>query len=205
MTSGRSYGCMNTHLGRGLTELASRVTTFPEPPVVVDERVARARAGDVEAFEDLYKQHVRRIYAICMRMTANPSLAEELTQDAFIRAWEKMDLFHGDSGFGPWLQKVAVNVVLSDRRSRARRRARELSAIDVSEMDPPDRPSSPAARIDLEQAMARLPEGARTVFFLHDVEGYAHEEIAQLLGVASGTSKAQLHRARKLLREVLRT
>ena len=168
-----------------------------------DERVARARAGDFDAFEDLYHGHSRGIYALCVRMTADPSRAEELTQETFVRAWRKLDQFRGEGGFGAWLRRLAVNLVLSGRRAAWRQRRRETAAGNVVPF-----PSVPApdhgSAIDLEQAIAVLPTGARRVFVLHDVEGYRHEEIAELLGVATGTSKAQLHRARRLLREALR-
>ena len=168
-----------------------------------DDRVARARAGDFEAFEDLYHGHVRGIYALCLRMTADPSRAEDLTQETFVRAWRKLDQFRGEGGFGAWLRRLAVNLVLSERRGAWRERRRAGAAGNVVPF-----PATPApdhgSTLDLEHAIAVLPAGARRVFVLHDVEGYRHEEIAELLGVATGTSKAQLHRARRLLREALR-
>jgi RNA polymerase sigma-70 factor (ECF subfamily) len=168
-----------------------------------DDVVRRARSGDFGAFEDLYHRYLRGIYALCVRMTANPSRAEELTQETFVRAWRKLDQFRGEGGFGAWLRRLALNLVLSERRSAARRGHLEIAADNVVAF-----PGAPArdhgSAIDLEQAIAVLPAGARRVFVLHDVEGYRHEEIAHLLGVATGTSKAQLHRARRLLREALR-
>jgi len=170
-----------------------------------DAVVERARSGDFDAFEALYHRHLRGIYALCVRMTANPSRAEELTQETFVRAWRKLDQFRGEGGFGAWLRRLAVNLVLSERRSAARRRHRETpvdadNVVSFPGVPAPDHGST----LDLEQAIALLPAGARQVFVLHDVEGYRHEEIARLLGVASGTSKAQLHRARRLLRESLK-
>jgi len=139
-------------------------------------------------------------------MTTDATLAEELTQETFVRAWRKLSLFRGDSAFSSWVHAIAVNTVLSDRRARKRREARESVADEPSDLErmaeaPTKR--SPETGIDLERAMALLPPGARNVFILHDVEGFRHEEIARMLGVAEGTSKAQLHRARRLLREGL--
>jgi len=168
-----------------------------------DAVVERARSGDFGAFEDLYHRHLRGIYALCVRMTANPSRAEELTQETFVRAWRKLDQFRGEGGFGAWLRRLAVNLVLSERRSAARRRHRETPADNVVSFPGVPAPDHGAA-MDLEQAIGLLPAGARQIFVLHDVEGYRHEEIARLLGVATGTSKAQLHRARRLLRETLK-
>lgn len=165
--------------------------------------VRRAQAGDLSAFEELYRLNVGKVYGLCLRMSAEPSLAEELTQDVFVRAWEKLGSFRGESAFSSWLYPLAVNVALSERRSRRRREGRVMSTDDLTPFEPKDRPA-PEAGFDLERAMATLPPGARAVFVLHDVEGYHHEDIARLLGVATGTSKAQLHRARKLLREALR-
>jgi len=165
--------------------------------------VDRAARGEVEAFEELYRENVGRIYLLCLRMCGDPSLAEELAQEAFIRAWQNLGSFRGDSAFSTWLHRVTVNVVLGDRRSTARREARVKPAgedlpVDLSVPEP-----SPGQALDLERSIAALPDGARTVFVLHDVEGYRHKEIARLTGVAEGTSKAQLHRARKLLRKAL--
>ncbi len=172
---------------------------------VVDESilVRRARQGAVGAFEALYRANAGRVFALCLRMCGRRDLAEELAQEAFVRAWRNLGSFRGDSAFSTWLHRLTVNVVLGHHRSRFRREAREgpNEAIDaVAESAPA---SEPGVAIDLERAIAALPNGARTVFVLHDVEGYRHEEIGRLLGVAVGTSKAQLHRARRLLREAL--
>lgn len=165
----------------------------------------QAQAGDLSAFERLYRENERKVYGLCFRMSSDPSLAEELTQDVFVRAWEKLGSFRGESAFSSWLYPLAVNVALSERRSRRRRTARVMTTDDLTPFDTPrpGRQPGPEAGFDLEKAMAALPPGARAVFVLHDVEGYRHEEIAALLGMAEGTSKAQLHRARKLLREAL--
>jgi RNA polymerase sigma-70 factor (ECF subfamily) len=169
------------------------------------ESVTRARNGDLAAFEELYQEHAGRVYAICLRMTADPSRAEELAQEAFVRAWEKLGSFRGAGEFGGWLRRLTINVVLADRRSRGRRQAREAGTDDVARFRHPADAFHPGSGLDLEAAIAKLPPGARTVFVLHDVEGYRHDEIARLLRVATGTSKTQLHRARKLLREALKS
>ena len=165
--------------------------------------VARARDGDFAAFEEIYRKHVGRVHALCLRMTANVDRAEELTQEAFTRAWLKLSTFRGDSAFPAWLHKVTVNVVIGAGRSRGRRLAREHAMGDVEELRHPARNTVPGLGMDLDRAIAELPARARQVFVLHDVEGYRHEEIGRLLDIATGTSKAQLHRARKLLREAL--
>ena len=169
-----------------------------------EDAVSRAQAGDVEAFEEIYRENVSRIYALCLRMVRDPHRAEELTQESFIRAWKKMHGFRGESAFSTWLHRLAVNVVLSDARKKSRLRTREIPAEDVFSADPASPAPRPGRRLDLEDAIAQLPEGARAVFVLHDVEGYRHSEIADRLGIATGTAKAQLHRARRMLREILR-
>jgi RNA polymerase sigma-70 factor (ECF subfamily) len=165
--------------------------------------VRKAQSGDLQAFERLYRENERRVYALCLRLSSDPALAEELTQEVFIRAWKKLGSFRGQSAFSSWLYPLTVNVARSERRSRRRRLARVFPTDDVAALEPPPRPPRPEVGFDLEKAMATLPPGARAVFVLHDVEGRTHEEIASLLGLASGTSKAQLHRARRLLREAL--
>jgi RNA polymerase sigma-70 factor (ECF subfamily) len=173
-----------------------------------DSDVARAAAGDRVAFERLYRLHVNRVFSLCARMAGERTLAEELTQDVFVRAWEKLSLFRGESSFSTWLHRLAVNVVLNARKTEGRQRSRfEENDDDAGGMDVHagvvGAPLPPGDMLDLEDAIARLPPGARRVFVLHDVEGYKHEEIAEMLGVTSGATKAQLHRARLLLRETL--
>ena len=155
------------------------------------------------AFEELYRENVGRVYALCLRLAGETTLAEELTQDVFVRAWRKLPSFRGDSALSTWLHPLAVNVALSERRSRRRRTARVLTTDDLAPFEKPGTPPGPELGFDLERALDQLPDGARAVFVLHDIEGYKHEEIAELTGVATGTSKAQLHRARKLMREAL--
>src|SRR5919197_6161881 len=172
-----------------------------------DDLVARAQAGDQPAFRDLYRQHAGRVYALCLRLTGDGRDAEERTQDVFVRLWDKLRSFRGDSAFSSWLHRLAVNVVLNERRTTGRRERR------VMPMEDPDvvvgaQHAAPVHHalglsIDLERAIAELPDGAREVFVLYDIEGYGHQEIAALVGIAEGTSKAQLFRARRLLREQL--
>ena len=175
----------------------------PEAPGVADETVRRAQQGDVAAFERLYRDNADRVYALCLRMSGDAGRAQELTQDVFVRAWEKLHLFEGKSAFSTWLHRLAVNLVLGSRRSDAIRVGKVFGTDDLEAYETPVRPPDPGQTLDLERAFALLPPGARAVFVLHDVEGYKHEEIAELHGLAVGTCKAQLHRARRLLREAL--
>ena len=163
--------------------------------------IALARDGDELAFERLYRLNVGRIHGLARRM-AGFDQADELTQDVFIRAWEKLPTFRGDSQFATWLYRLAVNVVIESRRSAARRSWLHGDDEDaVRNVSVAARDS--AAALDVESAVQRLPEGARQVFVLHDVEGYKHHEIGKMLGVTTGTSKGQLHRARMILRRYL--
>jgi RNA polymerase sigma factor (sigma-70 family) len=167
--------------------------------------VSLATGGDVTAFEFLYRQHRDRTYGLVWRLCGcNRALAEDLLQETFVRAWSKLHLFRGESLFGTWLHRLAVNVVLSDRRIRVRR-ARFESSLDetVERTAVGQRDVHSADHRDLENAIAKLPERARTVLVLFDIEGYGHAEIADITGMAEGSSKAQLHRARKLLRKEL--
>ncbi len=164
-----------------------------------------ARSGDVQAFERLYRRHRDRIYGLVWRLSGGDSaLAEDLLQEAFVRAWQKLDSFRGESRFFTWLHRLSANVALSDRRCRVRRAKHEGPMEDaVTRTAVGAKDVSAGKRADLEQAIAQLPERARAVLVLHDVEGYKHTEIARLTRMAVGSSKAQLHRARKLLREIL--
>jgi RNA polymerase sigma-70 factor (ECF subfamily) len=173
--------------------------------------VALAAAGDRSAFERVYRAHCDRVYSVCVRMTADAAQAEELTQDTFVRAWAKMGQFRGESSFSTWLHRLAVNVVLNAHKGEGRKR-RLISMTENEDDDDAGNvgatlmaPShfAPGDWMDIEAAIASLPPGARRVFVLHDVEGYRHEEIGTMLGITSGGSKAQLHRARMLLREAL--
>jgi RNA polymerase sigma-70 factor (ECF subfamily) len=167
------------------------------------ELVRAAQAGDLSAFEQLYRSAIGLVYALCLRMSGNSALAEELTQDVFVRAWRKLPTFRGESAFATWLTRLAVNVVLTERRDRGRREAHLAFSDDVDSLAPCAPTGHPGTALDLERAIARLPEQARRVFILHDVEGWGHGEIARFTGLAVGTCKSHLHRARALLREVL--
>lgn len=164
-----------------------------------------AQAGDGAAFERIYRANVGRVHALALRLTADGQRAEELVQDAFVRAWEKLGSFRGESSFPTWMHRLTVNVFLLSTRSSKRRDAREEVHAEVP--DHPaggdDGPLGPEGRMDLERAIARLPEGARTAFVLHELQGYSHEEIASLTGVAAATIRAQLFRARRRLMEAL--
>jgi RNA polymerase sigma-70 factor (ECF subfamily) len=164
--------------------------------------VRAAQAGDLTAFGGIYRQHVGRVYALCVRLTADRVFAEQLTQDAFVRAWERIATYRGESSFAAWLRRLTINVVMAERRAATRRSRRVVTADDETLAEAPlDR--SDDTDIDLERAIARLPEGARTVFVLHAIEGYRHDEIAELTGIAEGTSRAHLHRAREILKKEL--
>ncbi len=170
-------------------------------PILETSDVALAARGDARAFARLYEDHKDRIYALACRM-AGYERAAELTQDVFVRAWQKLSLFRGDSLFSTWLHRLAINLILSKRATYATERARFLADDDTIDFLPA-KPAGRESLIDMETAMQKLPDGARTIFVLHDIEGYRHEEIAGMLGVTSGTTKAQLHRARMMLRRVL--
>ena len=174
-----------------------------EASSALSETVRLAQQGDVAAFERLYRENVDRIYALCLRMSGDAGRAQELTQDVFVRAWQKLGGFEGKSAFSTWLHRLAVNVVLGNRRAEGIRIGKVFGTDDLEAYETPGRPADPGQALDLERAVAQLPAGARSVFVLHDVEGYKHEEIAELHGIAVGTCKAQLHRARRLLREAL--
>jgi RNA polymerase sigma-70 factor (ECF subfamily) len=164
--------------------------------------VALAASGDQRAFERLYRQHVARIHSLARRMVGDDGDPDELTQDVFVRAWERLGTYRGEAAFGTWLHRLAVNTILNWRRSEASGRRHLEDRADVESV-PGTRRGVGGEELDLEKAIARLPPGAREVFVLHDVQGFRHEEIAAMTGVTTGTSKAQLHRARMLLRAQL--
>lgn len=162
---------------------------------------ALAASGDASAFERLYRKHVLRIHNLARRMLG-PDEADEITQDVFVRVWEKLGSFRGEAAFGTWLHRVAINVVLGRRQKLGVARGR------YTDTDEPLQRVSGAKHhgefyVDFDAAIGQLPTGAREIFVLHDVEGYKHHEIASMLGVSTGTSKAQLHRARRTLRKYL--
>ena len=163
--------------------------------------IARAKRRDMRAFEALYRLHVDKVYGLCLRMTGNVSEAEDCAQEAFIQAWNQIERFRGDSRFATWLHRIAVNAVLG----RMRKSKREQDRLQVAEaLHPqPVTAADTGTMRDLSEAVNSLPEGARHVFVLNAVYGYTHEEAAEMLGIAAGTSKAQLHRARRLLAQQL--
>lgn len=164
--------------------------------------VALAAQGDTSAFERVYRTHVGRVYNLARRM-AGPEAADEVAQDVFVRVWQKLHTFRGESSFATWLHRLAVNVIVERFRALATARDRFLADSEETLDRMPARAPGPLrydTRMDLDAALKRLPPGARTVFVLHDVEGYRHEEIGEMLGVSIGTSKSQLHRARMTLR-----
>lgn len=187
---------------------------LPTPPGADDESVLarRAREGDAAAFEALYRSTGGRVFALCLRMTHDRERARELTHDVFVLAWQKLPGFREEAAFTTWLHRLAVNLVLQALRGERRRSAHELpeAALEEGEVAREEgramlqlvRPDE-GSRIDLETAIGRLPPNARQVFVLHEVEGYRHEEIAQAMGIAEGTVRAHLHRARRLLMEFL--
>jgi len=172
--------------------------------IVADEAawIRQAQRSDAQAFEALYRLHVDKVYGLCLRMTGNVSEAEDCAQEAFIQAWNKLDKFRGDSAFATWLHRIAVNSVLG----RIRKSKREQDRIEAVALEAPVPISTgdTGELRDLSEAIDRLPRGARHVFLLHAVYGYSHEEAGSMLGIAAGTSKAQLHRARRLLAQQLK-
>ncbi len=172
-----------------------------------------AAAGDALAFERLYRRHLARIHSLARRMVGD-DLANELTQDIFVRVWEKLGTYRGEAAFGTWLYRVGVNVILGRRKQLGIRRERYVTGDEVIEQLSTDsggwaggraggRAGDRETAVDFEAAIQHLPAGARAVFILHDVEGYKHREIAGLLEITEGTSKSQLHRARMILRDHL--
>jgi RNA polymerase sigma-70 factor (ECF subfamily) len=176
------------------------------------EAIERAKQGDAEAFEVLYNLHKRRVYSLCLRMTANAAEAEDLTQEAFMQLFRKIATFRGESAFSTWLHRMAVNVVLMQLRKKGLAVVPLEDDIETEEETPKkDFGAQDLAlegsidRLRLENAIGRLPPGYRSIFVLHDVEGYEHNEIAEIIGCSIGNSKSQLHKARMKLRELLRT
>jgi RNA polymerase sigma-70 factor, ECF subfamily len=178
------------------------VTSHP-----ADVRLAsRCRAGDLAAFEELYAAHSRRLYGVAYRMLGQVEDAEDMLQEMFLLAFRKMDSYKGESSLGTWLYRLGVNACLDRLRSKARRNEQRTDELDL------EQPPTPAAstqalgivqRMDLERAIRQLPDGCRAAFLLHDVEGFEHREVAAMLGIAEGTSKSQVHKARYRLRAVL--
>ena len=191
----------------------TRVNASQSPKSATEaEAIRLAQAGDAAAFEHLYQLHSRRVYALCLRMVGNPSDAEDLMQEAFLQLFRKIGTFRGESAFSTWLHRMTVNVVLM------RLRKKTLPAASLEETTEPDeetggprkdigapdlRLSGAVDRVNLERSIGKLPPGYRTVFVLHDVQGFEHNEIAGIMGCSVGNSKSQLHKARTRLRELL--
>jgi RNA polymerase sigma-70 factor (ECF subfamily) len=173
--------------------------------LLADQRalIERARRGDASAHRELYETHVERIYRLTFRLAGTEHLARELTQDTFVRAFASIDGFRGESAFGTWLHTIAVSVSLNELKRRKRESARDAPLDEALTMSRTAPLSDPILRERLMAAVNELPKGCRTVFMMHDAEGYTHEEIAAALGVTPGTSKAQLSRGRAKLRIAL--
>ena len=172
------------------------------------ELAARCRAGDADAFEELYRQHARRLFSLVVRMVGSAEDAEDLVQEVFLQAHRKLAGFRGESTLGTWLYRLTMNHCLDHLRGRQARMSRATESLDDEDAAEPMAPAPavpPAiSRMDLEKAIAALPPGSRAAFLLHDVEGFEHREIAAILGVSEGTSKSQVHKARLKLRAILR-
>lgn len=168
----------------------------------IDDVVRRAQEGDVDAFEILYRANAAAVFDLCRRMTGDPVRARELVQDVFVRAWERLTTFRGECALATWLHRLGANVVLEQLRARKREGLRMIDG-DESNLGSRSIAGQLEARVDLDAALLRLPAGARVVFVLHDIEGYSHDEIAQMTGIASGTARAQLWRARRALMTLL--
>jgi RNA polymerase sigma-70 factor, ECF subfamily len=189
--------------------VSSNVTRLPAGSSRADDLalVERCRQGDLGAFEEVYRSHSRRLYGLALRMLGNPADAEDMLQDIFLAAHRKLDSFRGESALGTWLYRLAVNLCLDYLRSRT---GRSVNLTDPLDDEPalPDAGSRGLAdrvvtRMDLERALVQLPEGCRTAFVLHDVQGLEHREIGEIMGIAEGTSKSQVHKARMRLRTLL--
>ncbi len=181
----------------------SRHMVAVEKSELTDEAdwIDRAQRSDSQAFESLYRMHIDKVYGLCLRMTGNVSEAEDCAQEAFIQAWNKLDRFRGDSAFATWLHRIAVNAVLG--RMRKSKREQDRIQIAAQESSSPASIGDSGELRDLSDAVDKLPQGARHVFVLYAVYGYSHDEASNMLGIAPGTSKAQLHRARRLLAQQL--
>lgn len=176
--------------------VAKSVKTVTQDPPDLPQLLEKARKGDMRAFEAIYRQCSGKVYGLCLRMTGDRGLAEDCVQETFVKAWRKLAGFRGESALGTWLHRIAVNEVLSIQRSSGR----EAKYLEAVGREPQAGPAGTSDAIDIEAAILRLPEGARNVFVLCGIHGYQHKEAAEFLGLAPGTCKAQLHRARRLLK-----
>jgi len=198
--------------GRVPTGLVARTRPTESGEFSEAEAIRRAQQGDAAAFERIYRLHSRRVYALCLRMVGNTADAEDLTQEAFLQLYRKIATFRGESAFSTWLHRLSVNVVLM------RLRRKTLSETSLEEQTEPDeetggprkdfgsldiRLSGSVDRVHLERAVQQLPPGYKSIFVLHDVQGYEHNEIAEIMSCSIGNSKSQLHKARMRLRELL--
>lgn len=184
--------------------------TGPSAPVPRQDELAlaeRCRKGDLGAFEELYRTHAGRLYGVAFRMVGNAADAEDLLQEIFLAAHRKLDSFRGESALGTWLYRLAVNLCLDYLRSRTGRAIQVTDPLDdepaLAEAGGRGLAERTVSKMDLERALAQLPEGCRTAFILHDVEGLEHREVAEVMGIAEGTSKSQVHKARLRLRLLL--
>jgi RNA polymerase sigma-70 factor, ECF subfamily len=181
----------------------------PRPPTADLELAERCGRGDQDAFEQLYRAHAGRLYNLIVRMVSSTETAEDLLQDVFLTAYRKVGSFRGDSSLGTWLYRMAVNHCLDYLRGRQSKMAKTTDSLEDEGMAEPAASAplvaSTISRLDLERAISQLPDGCRTAFVLHDVEGFEHNEIARLLGISEGTSKSQVHKARMKLRAMLKS
>ena len=199
--------------GKGsLTDREPRERQRQVPDLNEAEAIEKAKLGDAEAFQALYERHKRRVYSLCLRMTSNTAEAEDLTQEAFLQLYRKIATFRGESAFSTWLHRLSVNVVLMHLRKKS------LPVVPIEETTAPGEEDTPKKdfgaedlalagsidRLQLQKAVDDLPPGYRTIFVLHDVQGYEHNEIAQIVGCSIGNSKSQLHKARMKLRDLLK-
>ncbi len=199
-----NHRCRKTvllHESADMENSRGRAVKFEEAS---SELISQARSGNHAAFEQIYRIHVGRVHGLCLRIVADRSTAEELTQQIFIRLWMKLGSFRGESSFSSWLHRLAVNAALNELKASSMLRRQSSAPEDLLVEMPSDQGPSPETQLDLESAIASLPAQARIIFVLHEIEGLRHDEIAEELGLAAGTCKAQLSRARKLLREALR-
>jgi len=182
----------------------SQMMAISSTDVLADESalIQQAQRSNAQAFEALYRLHIDKVYGICLRMTGNVSEAEDCAQEAFIQAWNKLEKFRGESAFSTWLHRIAVNSVLGRMRKSKREQDRIMAVMDSAPVTVVSADTGDMR--DLSEAVDRLPRGARHVFVLHAVYGYSHDETGDMLGIAAGTSKAQLHRAKRLLAQQLK-
>jgi len=192
---------------RSLVTKKALATGIPEAEII-----ERAKEGDGACFEALYSLHKRRVYSLCLRMTGNTAEAEDLTQEAFLQLYRKIATFRGESAFSTWLHRLSVNVVLMHLRKKGLPEVSLEETLEPTEEDGPKKDigacdqvlAGSIDRVNLERAMESLPPGYRIIFVLHDIEGYEHNEIAEMMGCSIGNSKSQLHKARMKLRDLLR-